>query len=216
MPLSPGIRKAPPMITTADWNNITTYLGGLDSNSQINTSRILLNTGYPSYALNSWESSTAGKIKGAMIDAVAAAILTGQVLGYKDAQPSDPTGTASTTGVMMGLGSTASYAPARSGVVVVIVQGQMSNATGSDGAKVGLRYGTGTAPSNGAALTGTAKGQGSQVDSYPNAGCRFPFFIYTVITGLTVGTTYWFDLGLGAITGGTANVKNAEIVIINC
>ncbi len=54
-------------------------------------------------------------------------------------------------------------------------------------------YGTGTAPTNGSATAGTqltygaggTAATGTQVDS---------FSTYNVITGLIVGTTYWFDL----------------------
>ena len=208
-----GIRSYPPMITAAtDWNNLITYLGGADSNSQINTSRILLNTAYPNYALNGWESpSGGGKIYGAMIDSIAASILTGQVSGYTDATPSNPAGTTSTTGVMMGLA--VSYTPTRSGIVQATVSGQLQNNTAGDGVKVLLYYGTGGAPTNGSALTGTQKGQGQYWDACATASKRYTFAFDTIVSGLTLNTAYWFDLGVAAITGGTASVAGLEIVI---
>lgn len=200
------------MILTTDWNNLVTYLGGPDSAGQINTSRILLQTGYPSYALSSWESATAGLISGAKLDAVAASKLTGQLLGDTDAAPSNPSGTSSTTGVMMGLG--AAYTPTRSGVVYVRIRGGMNNNTAGDGANVKIYCGTGTAPANQAALTGTQKGAASQVDYFPTASKNFPFGVDTVISGLTLNTAYWFDLALAAVTGGTATLTNLEVVIV--
>lgn len=200
------------MILTTDWNNLVTYLGGADSASQINTSRILLQTGYPSYSVASWESSTAGKIKGSMIDSVAASLLTGQLLGYTDSKPSAPTGTSSTTGVMMGLG--VAYTPTRSGIVIVMVRGGMNNNTVDDGAKVSIYYGTGSAPANAAALTGTQTGQVTQLDYFPTASKNFPFSCYTVISGLTLSTAYWFDVALAAVTGGTAAIVNVEVVVM--
>ena len=209
-----GIRYYPPMITSAgDWNAFIDYLGGPDAAKQINTSRILLNTGDSNYAFNGWESlGGLGKIYGAMINAVAASILTGQVNGYTDATPSNPSnGSSSTTGVMMGLAVT--YAPSRSGVVNVRIKGGMTNNTAGDGAAARLYYGTVPAPANGAALTGTQKGAVSQIDYFPTASKYFPFKIDTVVPGLTLGTQYWFDIALLAVTGGTASVNNLELVI---
>lgn len=205
------IREYPTMILTTDWNNLVTYLGGPDSASQINTSRIILQTGYPSYNLAQWESSTPGLISGAKIDAVAASKLTGELLGYTDSAPSNPTGTTSTTGVMMGLG--VAYTPTRSGIVLVQIEGQMQNNTADDGAQAKLYYGTGSAPANGAALTGTQKGQAAIIDYVPTAAKRWPFGVTTVISGLTLNTAYWFDLALAALTGGTASLTGLEVVI---
>ena len=200
------------MYTSTDINNIVTYLGGPDSNSQINTARILLNTGYPNFALNGWESPGGlGKIYGAMVDSIAGSILTGPVNGYTDATPSNPSHTNSTTGVMMGLAVT--YIPTRSGIVMVQVEGQMQTDTANDGAQASLYYGTAPAPSNGAALTGTQKGKPAIVDSFPASAKRWQFGITTVISGLTVGTTYWFDLALMAITGGYASLTGLEFVV---
>ena len=90
----------------------------------------------------------------------------------------------------------------------------MTNNTAGDGAAAKLYYGTAPAPTNGAALTGTQKGAVSQVDYFPTASKFFPFGIDTVVPGLTVGTQYWFDLALLAVTGGTASLNNLEVVII--
>jgi hypothetical protein len=191
------------MILTTDWNNLINYLGGADANNQINTARILLNTGYPNYALNSWESATAGLISGAKLDAA--------IPNYVDSTPNDPTGTTSTTGVMMGLA--VAFTPVRSGNIMVQVEGQMQNNTSGDGVNALLYYGTGGAPSNQGAIAGTQKGKAAKIDAVPTGAKKYPFGITTIIPGLTKSTAYWLDLALLAVTGGTASINGLEIVI---
>ena len=118
---------------------------------------------------------------------------------------SNPTGTTSTAGVMMGFGSTCTITPKYSTRIYVAFQGALSNATASDVSFVGATYGTGTAPINGAAVTGTAIG--NQPSSNVNlAAYRVPFNVGGVVTGLTAGTPYWLDLTLGVASAGTANL----------
>ena len=132
-------------------------------------------------------------------------------LGSTDVTPADPTGTTSTTGVMMGLA--VYFTPVRSGIIMVQVEGQMQNNTTGDGAVAKLYYGTSTAPANGTAATGTQKGKQAQMDAFPTAAKKWPFGITTIITGLPLNTAVWLDLLLAAITGGTANLNNLEIVV---
>lgn len=127
------------------------------------------------------------------------------------ATPADPTGTNSTTGLMMGLAG--AITPTVTGKVLITMSGSMLNDTNTDGAKIQIRTGTGAAPANGDALTGTARGNiVSMVNSV--AGQRMPFSVNAVVTGLTVGTAYWIDAGLAAITGGTASAKDISISVV--
>jgi len=131
-------------------------------------------------------------------------------LGYTSAQATSatPTGTTSATAVMMGLGALgtpASITPGVTGRVRLQISGQMANSTINDGVTVDLRYGTGTAPANGAAVTGTLGGI-SQTATSLVAAQRSGFTIQAVVTGLTVGTAYWFDASVLAVTGGTASI----------
>ena len=80
----------------------------------------------------------------------------------------------------------------------------MQNNTGGDGAVTKLYYGTGSAPTNGAAVTSTQAGKTRPTDSFPTGAKRFPFGITTVISGLTLNTAYWFDLSLAIITDDSA------------
>ena len=135
--------------------------------------------------------------------------LTGDA--QSQAQPADPTGTANTTGLMMGLAGT--ITPAQTGRVLIVISGDVQNNTISDGAKFQIRYGTGSAPANAAALTGTTAG--ALVNMLGAAAAqRVPFSLNAVVTGLTPGTAYWIDVGLAAVTGGTAAIKNVSVSVI--
>lgn len=133
------------------------------------------------------------------------------------ATPSDPTGTTNGTGLMMGLAG--SITPQMSGKVMIVVSGNISatGIGGGSGAKTQIRYGTGTAPTNGAALTGTAVGNMAQIVNaalaliVPGNG---NFTCNAVVTGLTVGTAYWIDQSLARITSGTATITGVSISVI--
>jgi hypothetical protein len=84
------------------------------------------------------------------------------------------------------------FTPLNSSRVKLVITGQIAPAATTVW-NVYPSYGTGTAPANAAATAGTqltygaggTAATGTQVDS---------FSTYNVITGLSVGTTYWFDL----------------------
>lgn len=126
--------------------------------------------------------------------------------------PSDPTGTTDTTGKMMGCA--VAITPRKSGKIAISVSGDIGNDTAADAAKCKIYYGTGTAPTNGAAPTGTAVGNMATTTGLTALVTRFPFHCNAVVTGLTVGTAYWVDLLVAAITGGTATAKNLSVSII--
>lgn len=119
-----------------------------------------------------------------------------------------PTGTTSATAVMMGLAG--SITPTRGTKIIFMASGQMSNNTVLDGETVDLRFGTGTAPVNGAAVTGTLVGI-AQTATALVAADRSGFALMGKVTGLSVGTAYWFDVSLLAITGGTATVTGVSL-----
>lgn len=121
-----------------------------------------------------------------------------------------PTGTTSTTGVMMGLGSSATITPTVSGRIYLAISGTISNNTTGDGVAGAIRFGTGTAPINGAAPTGTGVGPVASW-TVPAGAANAPYSISGVLTGLTIGTAYWIDVVLNAITGGTASIKNTAV-----
>jgi len=127
--------------------------------------------------------------------------------------PSNPTGTSNTTGLMMGLNQ--SITPQITGRLLVIICGNISNGTGTagNGGKVQIRYGTGSAPANAAALTGTTAGnQVSSVLERATANDPQCFMCMAIITGLTAATTYWIDVALAAIVAGTTSITNLSFI----
>lgn len=124
------------------------------------------------------------------------------------ATPANPTATTSLTGVMMGLAG--SITPGNSGRVMINITGTVKTNSSGNGAATQIRYGTGAAPSNGAALTGTAVGV---LVSQPNMNNSnvYQFVHSVIVTGLTPATTYWIDTSLAAVNGATATMENVNI-----
>lgn len=128
------------------------------------------------------------------------------------ASPTNPTGTTSATAKMMGLAG--NLTPTSSGTYLIIVSGYTTNTRANTNSLIQIYTGTGTAPSNGAALTGTAEGT-QLTASATSTTDDVPFSVSAVVTGLTVGTTYWLDISLASSNaGGTASVKSVNISAI--
>jgi hypothetical protein len=123
--------------------------------------------------------------------------------------PGNPTGTTSTTQVMMGLGATCAITPKTTGNVYLVITGQAANNTAADGVNGQLMLGTDAPPANGAASTGVAAGNGFVFAANGTAASGFTGS--TVLTNQPLGTAIWFDLRIAAITSGTATVT-----AINC
>ncbi len=119
--------------------------------------------------------------------------------GY--ALPANPSGTASSTFVMMGLGIT--FIPKKGGDVAISVSGSIAN-SGSAACAYVLYYGTGTAPTNGVAPPIGAK----------QLGAAIPTPAASVISAngtacfTNIGTAYWVDLAVRAPSGGTCTPAN--------
>ena len=126
--------------------------------------------------------------------------------------PTAPSSTVSTTLVMMGLGTNTTgtpwaFTPASSGNLLVTVTGLVAVASTVVNVVLGARYGTSTAPVNGAAVTGTRWGSAGDLTIQPKAvGVGVPFTFCTVLS-LSKGTAYWFDLALD-----TSNASDAASV----
>lgn len=125
-----------------------------------------------------------------------------------------PSGAANTTGLMAGLGiQTNPWAltPKVTGRVLIMISGSMGTAATAETCGVTLYYGTGTAPSNGAAITGTAIGTILTFVTLTNM-LRSPFAAHAIIEGLavpsinsvgatTAATPVWFDVAQKASAG---------------
>lgn len=126
--------------------------------------------------------------------------------------PADPATTTSATGVMMGLA--VPFTPSSSGKLLFLVSGDIDNNTNNRGASFQLRTGTGTAPVNGAALTGTTRGPLYQFFNN-NLNERNPFSINFIASGYTISTAIWLDLSLAVVGGvSTARIRNLSISIL--
>ena len=125
----------------------------------------------------------------------------------------NPTGTTSAAGVMMGLGATYKITPTYSGTHLITITGNMANNVAGDGASLRMAYGTGIAPTNGAAATGTVVGS-QLINKSTAANQSEPFSTTILVTGLTVGTAYWFDINLARVTGGTATISGVSCSIL--
>jgi hypothetical protein len=112
-----------------------------------------------------------------------------------------------TAAVMLGLGLT--ITPAVSGNILLVYSGTAYNNTASAGWFYQLRYGTGAAPAQGAAQSGTAVG-GLFSTGGLAVNAIAPFTTQAVVAGLTLGTAYWVDLGVSANTG-TATINGSWI-----
>ena len=172
----------------------------------------LKTTGTPVYIAGSSAPSIGQRL--VAISATAATWQTPQKVSIQ-VTPVDPTTTTSTVGVMMGLGASASITPTFTGKLMIVISGDIDNDTNSRGSVVQIRTGTGTAPINGAALTGTARG-GSVNFFQNNSAIRTPFSLNVIINGLILNTSVWIDISLTSIGAGTvtSRVRNISISVI--
>lgn len=140
-----------------------------------------------------------------------------QEIGLKNpvatATPGNPTGTTSTTDVMMGLGSTVVFTPSTTGRVLVLCSVVAKQTTSGDGCSVTMYRGTGSAPANAAAVTGTQTGGGKTLTAIA-ANQTDTMALFAVVSGLTIGTQYWLDLAVHAVTGGTASVSSISFLML--
>lgn len=126
--------------------------------------------------------------------------------------PANPTGTASTSvPVMAGLAG--SITPATSGNIQITITGSMFQTNAPDGCIAQIRYGTGAAPANGVAATGTTAGNPASFTA-GIASQSVPFTTIGYVTSLTPSTTYWIDLTQQAVTAGTCSLLSLTILAI--
>ncbi len=100
--------------------------------------------------------------------------------------------------------------PLVSGIVIMDVSCDLVNdGTGLGGVTaLNLRYGTGTAPTQGAAATGTTADSVAWTQTTTETFRR----LVAKVTGLTAATAYWVDLSMVCVSGGTNYVRGARIL----
>jgi hypothetical protein len=100
--------------------------------------------------------------------------------------------------------------------VQVTISGFLQNTLSGNSANAQLYFGTSTAPSNGVSVTGTAVGA-VLIGGATCTSCNWaiPMTLTAVITGLTPGTAYWFDVGLlSGNASGTSIIGNVAGTIV--
>jgi hypothetical protein len=134
--------------------------------------------------------------------------LVGGALG--NSASANPTGTSSTAFRMMGLAAT--ITPMRTGNMLIIISGAVTNDTSTTGCIITPRWGTGGAPANNTALTGNSGG-GSQGITVDVSNYQYGFSTNMAIGGQAIGTAVWFDLALKAqvATGGTCSLNGITV-----
>jgi hypothetical protein len=108
---------------------------------------------------------------------------------------------------MRGLGTTCHLTPTYSGRIKVDFIGDVHSSGTTSTTTIKVFFGTGTAPANAAATTGTQVGNAVTADEHGTANLNAPFNNSGIITGLTPGTAYWFDLNVAASGGNTGGVQ---------
>lgn len=129
-------------------------------------------------------------------------------VAYVSVHPGDPSTTTSSAFVMMGLGGSATITPVVSGRVKFEISGNICNTSLNDSASALLAYGTGTAPINGAAAAGTTVGSTLTFTQAGSGNYQQGFTLQWIVTGLTIGVAYWFDMQAKITSGGTAAPTN--------
>ncbi len=124
--------------------------------------------------------------------------------------PTNPTGTTSLVGVMAGLA--VAYTPVKTGRLRVRIEATLANNTAGDGVGFQASHGIGTAPVNGAAVTGTQDGNVGQSIS-PAANNAYTITVIAELTGLALNVALWLDVVQKAITAGTATLTAMTVDI---
>ena len=134
-----------------------------------------------------------------------------------------PTGRSSATLVALGCNTT--LTPQSSGRVLIMMSAICANGTTTDGFTYNLYYGTGTAPSNNDAVSGTAICSLQTLSSLVTSELSTSVSLQGTVTGLVAatinsrgatvaGTTYWFDVMFSYVTGGTVTFTNVNLTVI--
>jgi hypothetical protein len=120
------------------------------------------------------------------------------------------TSTNSTSYVMGGFAG--SFTPAVTGNALWLLNMDVANSAAGICSGF-VTYGTGTAPVAGAAYASTTAVTPT-MNTATNATLYVPFVFNAYVTGLTVGTTYWYDLAYTVTSGASATCSLSAIKVI--
>lgn len=119
-----------------------------------------------------------------------------------------PTGTVSAAGLMMGLNM--QLAAISTNIIFIITGYGVTNTTGHP-VTITAKFGTGTPPVNGAAITGTTISVALTNSNFPTS-VGTPWTIVGTATGLTPATTYWFDVAVAGDGTAIGSVNKLQAV----
>ena len=126
------------------------------------------------------------------------------------ATPANQTGNATATLKMNGLGAAGApctITPVATGRVQFLITGMIAQSTTADGVVTKIAYGTGAAPANAAAVTGTVIGATDTWTALTGM-LTVPWAMSAIATGLALSTAVWYDIQIADVTGGTASLTN--------
>ena len=131
----------------------------------------------------------------------------------------NPAATTSTAEVMLGLAG--AITPVTTEVKVQVEGAFNVSGTATRSVTVQIRYGTGTAPANGTAVSGTSAGTAvATKQTFQNPATstwKIPFALSAIVTGLSPATVYWLDVAVSisssssTLTFTTVNITAHDI-----
>jgi len=110
------------------------------------------------------------------------------------------------------LGFAGSITPMKSGYVMVHISGEYVSSDATGATTFSIRIGTGSAPANGAAATGTVQQTLPLIASSTTA--RIPFSFNKLLVALTFGTTYWIDVSAVNAAAGSVQTFNVSLMAV--
>lgn len=143
---------------------------------------------------------------------------TGYAWGSTAQVFSSPTGgVTSTSGVMLGLGSKFTFVPVGTGRIMILLAGLAQNSTAAgDGTTVVGRFGVGAAPHYGDAPSGTQLGSTQRFIASTTAGWQgwMVMDVINTVPFAALGTTFWVDVELIAVTAGGSAVQDVQFIAV--
>jgi hypothetical protein len=133
------------------------------------------------------------------------------VTQYAKSAAFNPSGTTSAAYVMMGMALTLTPIAAAGGWITA--DGQITNSSNNSETDCVICFGAGVAPAWGDAQTGTILTQPARYKATA-AGDFTPFSLTGVVSGLTAGTPYWFDIAVKTVSGGTAQIMDVDFSVL--
>jgi hypothetical protein len=115
---------------------------------------------------------------------------------------------------MQGLGLLSGFVitPVRTGRIAAMVTGCCANSAANGGLNITGRHGTGTAPANGAAVSG-AVWSTTQHYFMTSAKDVSGFTIIGGNPGLALNVATWWDVSIAATGGGTATLTDVQCLL---